>query len=249
MGMHAVLYRSSQAIGATNASLSAIGFSQDVVTNNKILLQKDMWLGAATLFGTGMDLPRIQTPLLLQTASLQLSPWEIGTTPGDNPNTCFLMDNPTKLRQTENIDVQTTNTDAGAQTHNAILQLWDGVRDRPTGQRLKIFASSVGPATAGAWSRINMTYQDNLPFKDFAIMGMEVRSATGLVARLDIPGQALKPGVPVKVAVDSRMYWEQYKADWGALGRFNNQALPAVEIFCTAADALIRLWLDVIVLN
>ena len=249
MAMHAVLYRSSQAIGATNASLTAIGFSQDVVTNNKILLQSDMKLVLATMYGVGLNVPRIQTPWLIQTASLQCTPFGTAATGGSNPNTVDFTGAPVLLRKTESIDVQTTNTDAGAQTHNAILQLWDGVGGNPTGQRLKILATSVGPAVAGAWTRINLTYQDNLPNKVFAIVGIEVFCATGLIGRLDIPGQAYKPGVPVKNAVANRLYWHQYDLQMGELGRFSNQALPALEVFATAADALFNVWLDVVVVS
>jgi len=243
---HTVLYRSQQAIGATNASLTAIGFSQDVVTNNKILLQSNMRLALATLFGVGMSNPRIQTPYLLQTASLQLNPFGTAATSGNNPNTVDLLDNPTLLRATENIDVQTTNTDAAAQTHTAVLQLWDGASGSPSGQRLRILATSVGPAVAATWTRINLIYADNLPNKTFAIMGFTVLCATGLVARLDIPGQAYKPGtVPIN-AIANRAFWKQYVWNWGELGRFTNQALPALEVFCTAADASFTVWLDVV---
>lgn len=249
MAMHAVLYRSQQAIGATNASLTAIGFSQDVVTNNKILLQHDMALYYATLFGVGVTAGRIQTPLLIQTGSNQIRPFGILGTAGNNPNTAQYDSNPVKLRATENIDVQTTNGDAAAQIHTAILMLGDGNNSIPRGQRLKIRATSVGPAVAGAWTRINLTYDDNLPNRVFAIIAMEVFSATGLIARLDIPGQAFKPGVPVVNALANRSYWEMYDLQMGELGRFSNQALPALEIFCTAADAVFNVWLDIVVVG
>jgi hypothetical protein len=246
---HTVLYRSSQAIGATNASLTAIGFSQDVVTNNKILLQNDMRLMFATVFGVGVGFSRIQTPYLINMGSLHIRPFGILGTAGNNPNTGDFSQNPTLLRATENIDLQTTNTDAGAQIHTGILQLWDGASGVPNGQRLKLLATSIGPATAGAWTRINLTYQDNLPNIMYSIIGMEVFSATGLVARLDIPGQAYKPGVPVVNAIQNRAYWKQYIMPFGELGRFRNQALPALEIFCTGADAVFDVWLDVVALG
>lgn len=246
--MHAVLYRSQQAIGATFASLTAIGFSQDVITNNKILLQNDLELKLATGMGIGLAAARIQTPLLLQTASNQLRPWTVGATFGSNQNTAIFLEQPVRFRGGENIDVQTTNTDAAAQIHTWILQLGDRNYNVPSGQRLKIRATSVGPAVANQWSRINMTYDDNLPNKTFAIVGMEVFSATGILARLDIPGVAYKPGVPVVTSLANRMFWEQYTPNFGILGTFGNQSLPAVELFATAADAVIQLYLDVVVI-
>lgn len=249
MGMHAVLYRSSQAIGATFASLSAIGFSQDVVTNNKILLQDNMELRLATLMGTGLASARIQTPLLLQTASNQLRPFNVATTWVNNPNTADFLEQPVGLRGGENIDVQTTNTDAGAQVHTALLQLGDRNYSLPVGQRLKIRATGATTVTAGAWTRVPLTYDDNLPNKLFAIVGMEVQSATGIIGRLDIPGQAYKPGVPVVDSLADRMYWAQYKPVWGELGRFRNTSLPALELFATAADTSQQVWLDIVVIG
>ena len=249
MGMHAVLYRSSQAIGAHFASLTAIGFSQDVVTNNKILLQDPMELLLATGMGTGLASARIQTPLLLQTASNQLRPFTVGTTFGTNPNTANFLDAPVALRGGENIDVQTTNTDAGAQTHTFILQLGDRNYSRPVGQRLKIRATGGTTLTAGAWNRVNLTYDDNLPNKLFAIVGMEVFSATGILGRLDIPGQAYKPGMPVVTSLANRMFDTQYDQVFGELGRFRNTSLPALEIFATAADTAQQVWLDIVVIG
>ena len=123
MGMHAVLYRSSQAIGATFASLTAVPFSQDVISNNKILPLSNMELLLATGMGTGLAAARIQTPLLIQAASNHLRPWVVGTTFGSNPNTANFLEAPVQLRSNEAIDVQTSNSDASAQTHTYIMQL------------------------------------------------------------------------------------------------------------------------------
>jgi len=249
MGMHAVLYRSSQAIGATFASLAAIGFSQDVVTNNKILPTQDLELVAATLFGTGLSQARIQTPLIIQTGSNHLRPFATGTTPGNNPNTADFFDNPVSLRASENIDVQTSNSDAGAQTHNALLQLGDRKYSMPAGPTYNIHATGATTLTAGAWTRVPLTFDDNLPNRLFSIIGMEALSATGILSRLDIPGQALKPGVPTVAAIANRMFWRQYDLSLGELGRFSNQALPALEQFATAADTTQQLWLKIKVIG
>lgn len=246
MGMSAVLYRSSQAIGATFASLTAIGFSQDTITNNKILLPKPMELRLATLMGTGLASARIQTPLLIQTASNQLRPFTVGTTFGTNPNTADFLMNGVKLRQGENIDVQTTNTDAGAQVHTAVLQLGDYNYSVPAGQRIKIRATGATALTAGAWTRVPLTYDDNLPAGEFAIVGMEVFSATGIIGRLDTPGVALRPGVPCVTSLANRAFWAQYEPMFGELGRFTNTSLPALEIFATAADTSQQVWLDIV---
>lgn len=246
MSMYAVLYRSQQAIGASNASLSLVPFTQDTPQNNKLFLQQDMKLVFATVFGVGVGFARIQTPYIINMGSLHLRPFGILATAGNNPNTADLSNMPTQFRARETIDVQTTNVDAGAQTHNALLQLWDGRSGQPQGTRLKILGTSVGPATAGVWSRITLTFQDNLPNLNYAIIGMEVFSATGILARLDIPGEAMRPGVPVVNAIQNRGFWKQYYLPFGVLGTFRNSSLPNLEIFCTAADAVFDVWLDVI---
>lgn len=247
--IHTVLYRSAQAAGATFASLSAVPFSQDVVSNNKILPQRPCELLFATGNGANLSAARIQTPLLIQTGSNHLRPFVVGAAFGSNPNTANFWRSPVKFRATENIDVQTSNAGGAPETHTFVLQLGDGNYSMPAGQRLKIRAQSATTVTAGAWTLCPLTFDDNLPNKQFAILGFEVFSATGIVGRLDIPGMAWKPGFPCITSLANRMNDLQYDTPLGELGRFSNQALPNLEIFCTAADTAAEVFMDVVVLN
>lgn len=247
--IHTVLYRSSQAAGASFASLSAVPFSQDVVSNNKILPQRPCELLLATLNGANLTAARIQTPLLIQTGSNHLRPFVVGAAFGNDPNTANFVNAPVKFRATENIDVQTSNGGGAPENHTCVLQLGDGNYSMPTGQRLKIRAQSATTVTAGAWTLCPLVFDDNLPNKQFAILGFEVFSATGIVGRLDIPGQAWKPGFPAITTLTNRMNDYQYNTPFGELGRFSNQALPNLEIFCTGADTAAQVFMDVCVLN
>lgn len=246
--MHAVLYRSQQAIGAVLASLVAQGFSNDTVTNNKILSPINWKLWFATVFGVDVGAARIQVPFLNNIGSVHLRPFGILAAAGNNPNTADFSRNPIQLRQTENIDVQTTNTNAAPQIHTAILQLSDGNIAIPDGRVVNVFASHSVALTANVWNRISPIYQDNLGNNTYVIVGMEVFSATGLLARLDIPNNPWRPGVPVINSIANRAFWKQYDMPFGELGRFSNQALPALEIFPTAADASVSIWLKCVVI-
>lgn len=245
MGMHAVLYRSSVSAGASFTSLTAIPFTFDTLTNNKILPNFDCDLMIATSFGVNMSALRLQTPLIQATALDHLRPFGIAATAGTNPNTADFSDFPIALRMTENIDIQASSSDAGAQTYNSILQLGDRKYTLPSGPTYNIFASGTTTLSAGAWTRVPLTFADNLPNKLFSIIGFEAISATGILSRLNIPSWPMAPGYPTVASIGNRMNDVQYLPQFGELGRFNNQALPALEQFSTAADTAQSVWLKI----
>jgi len=249
MGMHACLYRSSQAIGATFASLTGIPFSFDTLTNNKILMPWDGDLMATTTFGVGVSAARIVTPLIQATALVHLSPWGLLGTSGNNPNTCDMQQFPVALRQTESIDIQTSNSDAAAQIHTCILQLGDRRYSVPAGPSYNIHASGTTTLAAAAWTRVPLTFDDNLPNKLYSIIGMQAFSTTGILSRIVTPASTLAPGFPTINALGNRMFWSQYDTTFGEFARFTNQALPVLEQFATAADTAEQVWLRIKVIG
>lgn len=249
MAMHAYLYRSSVAAGAAFTSLTAIPFTFDTLTNNKILQAWDGELVMSTLFGVNMSQARIVTPLIQKTALIHLTPFGIAATAGNNPNTCDMQDFPVALRQNENIDIQCSSSDAGAQTYNAILQVGNRQYPQPAGPSYNIHATGATTLGAGAWTRVPLTFDDNLPAQLYSIIGMQALSATGILSRLNVPNLQYAPGVPTITSIANRMFWSQYDTTFGEWGRFTNTTVPALEQFSTAADTAQQVWLRIKVIG
>jgi hypothetical protein len=247
--MHAVLYRSSVGIAGLNVSLTGVPFSFDTLTNNKILMPWDGDLLAATVYALNLTSARIVTPLIQATALVHLTPFGTAATAGSNPNTCDMQDFPVALRQTESIDIQTSNGDAAAQIAVAILQLGDRRYSKPAGPSFNIRATGATALAAGAWTRVPLTFDDNLPNKLYSIIGFQALSATGVLSRIVTPASSMAPGFPTITSLANRMFWSQYDTSFGELARFTNQALPVLEQFSTAADATQQVWLRIKVIG
>jgi hypothetical protein len=244
--LHTVLYRGSQAAGASFASLPIVPFSNDVVANNRWLPPDDTELLFAASAGANMSQSRIQTPLIIQTASLHLEPVNNSAT---FPTDCNIIDftgNPVQFRKTEGVDVQTSNAGGAAENHVVVLFFGDKRYDRIAGPRVRVRATSSTAVTAGVWTRVPIVFDESLPNRRFGVVGMDVKSATGIVARLDIPGQALRPGTLVGTGNGFRIPYQMSEQYAGVLGYFTNQATPSLEIFCTAADTSAQVFLDLI---
>lgn len=242
---HAVLYSLGPTAGAiTFNSMSIVPFGLDVVLNNKFAPPQDMDILAAVVGAATLTAARIQTPLLLQTASLHLRPFNTAVLGGNNLNVAEFFDNPVRVRQTEGIDVQVS--DSAIDTIRAIIILGDKNYSKITGPRIKARATSSTTVTAGAWTHCPLVFDENLPFRTMRIVGMEVQSATGVLGRLSIPGAPWNPGVPCIQAIGSRIDYHLYGQFAGVLGQFSNQAIPSLDIFCTAADTSAQVFLDLI---
>jgi hypothetical protein len=250
MGLHTLLYRNAAvAISASFASLPIIPFSADNVSNNQWLPNFDAKLVLATGFGATLSALRVQTPLLLQTASMWLKPWNIGIVPVTNYNIADLTDYPIVFNRMENVNVQTSNS-SGAATDDQWVVLWfsDGIVEKPSGKDICIRLTGTTTQTANAWTRCTLTPDESLPNKRFAIMSFEVVSTTGICARLDIPGWApggkqMHPGTVPLPTIGLRQPYPLYESPFGKIGEFDNQTIPGLEIFSKAADTAQTVWM------
>lgn len=241
---HAVLYQRVAAGAEDFANATIVPFGMDTVLNNVFGPTQDMDILGVQTGGAQLTAARIQTPLLNQTASLHVRPFNAAALGGNNLNFSRFFDNPVKIRAVEPVALQVSQGAAG--TVRSIIVFGDKNYSKVSGQRIRIRATSTTTVTAGAWTQCTLIPDESLPFRLFHIVGLEIVSATGVLGRLSIPGMPYNPGVPVLQAIGSRMddFW--YEQFAGSLGRFSNQAFPSLQIFCTAADTSAQVFMDII---
>lgn len=253
MGLHSVVYRNTAvAISASLASMNILAGYNDNVANNQWLPNFTPQLEMAAFFGANMSAARMQTAYLNNTAALWFRPWNQVAAPATNFNIADFTTSPVKLRKSENIVVQTSNSNGAAtDSQYGILHFTDGIHERPTGKSLRIRLTGTTTVTANAWTRCVLTPDEVLPNARFAIMGFDAISTTGLAARLNIPGWTasgvvMSPGAVCLRSLADRQPYPWYESPFGKIGEFDNQTIPGLEILCTAADTAQTVFMDII---
>lgn len=233
---HTCVYAATKAASASYTSLNLVVGSGDTVQDNKYFPNQDMEL--LTVFGYGTDLSavRISTPRLRGVAPLDIHPFVVGSAIPTNANICSMITNPPLMFASENIDVQTSNGGTGTPVHRVILNLGVRPRTRAKGQKYRIIATSGATLTPNQWTTTPLTYNANLPHGVYEIQNITPISATGIAARLIVPGEYYRPGSSCLASLGDRLPWPYYEESLGNLGRFDTRAYPQAEFLASGAD-------------
>lgn len=256
MAQHTVLYRNSAvAISAALANMNVVPYAGDNVQNNQWFPPFPMDLVFAAAFGATLSAAQVTTPLLLRTAAVQLRPFNISGTIPTNFNLADFTDRPVRFNDLENVAIQTSNS-SGVATDDqfVILMFGDGNYVKPSGKSIKLLMTGTTTCTADAWNFVPLTSQYTLPNATFAVVGMEIISATGICGRLAVPGWAVngkmvKPGVPVLPTLATRLPTPLYNQPFGTLATFQNTTLPQLELYPNSADTAQTVFLDIVQLG
>lgn len=256
MAQHTVLYRNpTVAAAASFASLPIVPYTGDNVGNNQFLPPIPLELVFAAAFGATLSAARIQTPLLAATALDWIRPFNLSATVPTDYNLCDYRPKSVKFNTYENINVQTSNSAGGATDDQfVILHFGDGNYAMPTGKYLKMRLLGSTTVVADAWNSVTLVPDESLPTARFAIIGLEVVGATGICARLDIPGWApggkiMHPGCVPLPTIGLKQPVPLYNFPFGNIGEFTNQTIPRLDYYSNAADTAQQVWLDIVQLT
>lgn len=244
---HLAAYRGSVGAGLTNVDIAAVNDGVLTLTNNHFLVPQEAQLLFAAGFGVNM------TRLLLNTPSLRYvglpSIWPINnvvTVP--SPFNLFKGgDFPLKLPKADEIAIQASQNDAGAQQMAALVAFGFNPPAAPSGTRYRLRATATITGVVGAWANGSLTMDTTLPAGIYALVGMQVMAANVLGARLIFPGASFRPGV-IPVAADQNITQSIFvDGTLGVFGQFENVNLPNLEIFLgSGANAAQEIFLDVV---
>ena len=107
------------------------------------------------------------------------------------------------------------------------------------------FTAAVA-AAAYAWRNGAITFEQNLPVGQYAIMGMHVISDSGIAARLVIGGQGARPGCIAYDDIEDISNQVFRNGNLGVWGTFHTHAPPTLDMFCRTTDTSQEGWLDLI---
>lgn len=242
--LHTVAYTCSTTATA-DVDSTAITDSIETIQNGHIVPQVDKqlvyaWTGAVTLIRS-----KITSPTIRQFSPIQLRPIDTSATPTSRTPINDWRQNPPILKALEEIQVQCTNSAAGPNTCITILGLRTGAMiPQPMGELITMRGTGTTTVTAGAWTGTAITWADSLPQGNYACVGLNVVSATGLAARLIFDQQVERPGTIISTT-DAIIPWNGFlKGGLGVMGYFNSFRMPNVECLCNSADTAQEVFLD-----
>jgi hypothetical protein len=205
------------------------------------------WAGGATLSRV-----RINAPKFRGIVRPMIRPIEQAANPSSRPIIMESWRNALQYNATEPIAMLCSN--GAAETDWVVATFGDGNRNAPQGDLYTARFTSTFTATTNAWTAApSIVFDDTLPTGQFSIIGVDQFAAGGVAMRLIFLGMvmqgvpaAVRPGIPVPTANGSQSTRYVRYGYLGEFGRFQNTALPTIEVLYTAATANPEGYLDII---
>lgn len=247
---HLSIFRNAAVgIGATNSDLSLV--TEQVIPTSaagRALMPWNAKIRAAKGDGVGINRARLVSPSLRRLPFPQIRPLQITIAPTFPLSIAlFPRENCPAVQINEEVNVQASNTDAGAQAMNAAVWFEPMFEAAPPGPMWTIRATAAIVAAASTWTTGVLTLEDQLPQGRYAVVGMDVWGTNLLYARLIwAVGNNLRPGVPCGILVNNPNDHPWRYGREGKLGEFTNTTVPQLEIFTSGATATQEVFLDVV---
>jgi hypothetical protein len=237
----------SVSAGASNVQLNAVTGTAEYVQNNRLVLDRDRFLLWAYVRGANITNARIDSPSLRVFMLPRLPLVHRSTTVGNQPPVNDFSGYGLVLRAREEIAMQTSNDLAtGTENHYAIICVGEAAGFGQRGPEFWIRTTGNTTLTANTWTNVPLSFEQALPAGRYRVVSMIPRSATGIAARLIIPGQAERHGTLCINAVGQEPNRFLYGTRYGDFGTFESTALPSVEFFASGADTTQEVYLGLV---
>lgn len=243
--MHLAAFYESIATGA----LTQVDAVQDdilTIQSNKFLLLDDWDLIFAQAGGTDIQRGRLVAPTFNKIGNPYIRPIRDVALTYDLPPVANYKSSPFRLPNRENIGFEAEHDNAGAQVQFGLIGLAKSIVPAPGGQVYTIRGTSTTAATAGAWSSLSTTWDNDLEGGFYNVVGGVVVGAAGIAFRLISQYSIERPGG--LMTVDTNLPTHPLFRT-GQLGRwieFESDSLPTIQVLCTAATASFTIYLDIV---
>lgn len=172
----------------------------------------------------------IQSPSLRTLANLDIEPIQAAAVFANPGAISFHPDNPVPVVPDEALNFFVQSDPAAAVAHYGVAWLADGKVNPVTGRMFSVRFTSAVQQVAGLWVNGNMTLGQVLPAGSYQVVGMRVRSADAVSARLVFVGQVPRPGVPVATAIGNIDHYFCRSGRLGVFGEFPHTTPPTIDV-------------------
>jgi hypothetical protein len=158
---------------------------------------------------------------------------------------------PRRLVTGENLQAVIDSNTSAAASQWVLAWLSDApIQPVTTGEQFTVRYSGTTTVTAQAWSTVTITFADELPYGNYAIVGLSGTGATAVATRVVAPAAAWRAGVLAGAAAEQAGGYNIFRnGKMGIMGEFNTNQPPYLEYLCNAADSAQSGVLDLIKLS
>lgn len=203
-------------------------------------------IGAAALLDHASGVrAQLQSPSLRILANLDIEPIVLAAVFGTPPEVLFHPLNPTAVVPEESLNFAVQSTPGAVAAHYGLVWLADGPQNPVTGTIFTVRGTATIQQVVGGWVNGNIIMDQVIPAGKYQVVGMRVRSADAVGARLVFPEQIGRPGVPVVNAIgDNDVKVFRYGRS-GIWGEYPHTTPPTLDVLGGVAAAQ-TIFLDLI---
>lgn len=248
MKPHLLCFYKSIAVTAL-ATIDAVADSRFSLrdSNTKFALN-DRWnLQVAAVGGPDVARAKIELPSTNLVGSREIYPLNVQANFVTPINRMNFMRRPVQLDAGQNLALQAALGTASANLVWGGLIVSRGPLDGvPNGQPTTLRGTSTTAGVAGSWVDLSMSWDEELPPGNYAVIGCNVISADGLFHQVRFEGQDEIPGGTCCVSADESGLPEQYNGGLGEWGRFHSQTPPTIRLLADGTGASHTVQLEVV---
>lgn len=185
--------------------------------------------GVLSAADTALTDARILSPSLRQICNLQPANIVNAETFGAISETEMFPTNPVPVTEDEAMSVQINSDDSAGDNEYALVWLADGAHLPVNGMIYTVRATAAITLSENAWVNGGLTFDQDLAVGVYDIVGLRVKSANGVAARLVIPGYQWRPGVPCVNALGENGRDIYRFGRMGVFGRFHTSQPPTMD--------------------
>lgn len=233
---HVAAYRGSVGAAGSDVDIAAVQDNQLTIANSHFVLP--MRARLAWAFGAGVNMSRLllNTPKMRYVGLPSLVPINITATVPSPVNVVDLTEENVLLDMIDEIAVQASSTDAGAQTMTCVVAFQFQYKALQSLPIYNIRATGAITAVAGSWTGGAMTLTQTIPRGTYAVCGMDIVGTNLLAGRLVFAGTGWRPGTIARNSVGAVPHPSLAGPLMGVYGEFDSINLPTLEILSGGAN-------------
>lgn len=240
-------FSESTAAGTTNGQINLVPDAIITPTaGNDALIPEPSEILWGFGIGTNMTRLRIDTPTLRDVSLPSLVPVNTGLTVPSPYNLIDMRNTFIPLPNNVQIQMQASQSDAGAQIMNALLAVAFRRVSIPAGKVTPIRATTTVVTAVGAWTLSSLVLDQTLPPGRYALVGAHVNGTGALACRFVIPGTRYRPGVVCSNTQQGIPHPIFRDKSMGVWGYFNNVNIPQIETIAATIGDVDDVYMDVI---